>query len=460
MPTITFDRFDGGLDLRQLASSADANRLRVLKNAYVSTGRTLKKRAGLKKTQTLTAGTVGLYAAFNTLWTFSTTAVSHTGAGLSNKLLSDPTGTGLAKIEQVEIFNNAMYVVARYNSGTIKHHYLDGSANTVVTDAQCPHGLSIAKKASKMFCIKDNVVSFSKTNDARNWTEANDAGFLPVNIQQTGASYPSALGEYQSNLVVFFSDSAQIWAVDPDPKLHRFVSSTPIGASYPYSHANMSNDIFFLSPSGFRSISVQANSTNLMDMDVGSPIDSLMQEVMSHDIKPRTVYFRGGGQLFCIVGKIVYTYTFSRAAKVSAWAVWEFPIEIASVTELNGVLYMRSGDAVYALDSKSVTDDGAPILVEAELPFVDCRAPGVLKQFTGLDVAAVGSFSVSYRYNPREPELMTQPMKVSGDTRSLPKLPVEVSATNIAVRVTHEASEPFELAALSLSYYPLTDMAN
>ena len=74
----------------------------------------------------------------------------------------------------------------------------------------------IAKKASKIFAIKDNVVRFSKTNDARNWSEANDAGFLPVNIQQTGASLPSAVGEYQSNLVVFFADSAQIWSVDPD----------------------------------------------------------------------------------------------------------------------------------------------------------------------------------------------------------------------------------------------------
>ena len=41
MPAITFERFDGGLDVRQLASSVDANRLRTLKNAYVTTGRTV-----------------------------------------------------------------------------------------------------------------------------------------------------------------------------------------------------------------------------------------------------------------------------------------------------------------------------------------------------------------------------------------------------------------------------------
>ena len=332
--------------------------------------------------------------------------------------------------------------------------------HSVVTDANCPHTPTIAKKASKLFSIKDNVVRFTKTNDARNWTEANDAGFLPVNIQQTGASLPSALGEYQSNLVVFFSDSAQIWSVDPDPKLHSFITATPVGTAYPFSHANMSNDIFFLSPSGFRSIAVQSNSTNMMDMDVGSPIDTMMKDDMRSTIKPRAVYFRGGGQLFCFIGDKAYTYTFSRAAKVSAWAVWTFPVNIDAVAELNGVLYLRSGDVVYSLDELSLTDDGVPIVVEAELPYVDCRSPGVLKQFTGLDVAAVGSPTIAYRYDPRSPDSITQGMAVSGDTRSLARLPVEVCATNIAIRISHDKPEAFELAALTLYFNNLTEFAN
>lgn len=460
MPTITFDRFDGGLDLRQLASSADANRLRVLRNAYVTTGRTLRKRPGLKRVADLTAGTKGLYAGLNQLWTFSTTDITHTISDFGNKKLDDPTGSGLDGIEQVEVFNNYLYVCARYSNGVTKHHYLDGQVSTLVADANCPHTPTIAKKASKIFAIKDNVVRFSKTNDARNWSEANDAGFLPVNIQQTGASLPSAVGEYQSNLVVFFADSAQIWSVDPDPKLHRFVTATPVGTAYPFSHANMANDIFFLSPSGFRSISVQANSTNMMDMDVGSPIDTLMKEVMRTNVKPRALYFRGGGQLFCFIGNKAYTYTFSRAAKVSAWAVWTFPVNIDAVAELNGVLYLRSGNTVYSLDEQMLSDDGAPIEVEAELPFIDCRSPGVLKQFTGLDVAGIGSPQISYRYNPRDPTLMTQPITVSGDTRSLARLPVEICATNLAVRVSHANNEPFELAALSLYFNTLTEFAN
>ena len=78
--------------------------------------------------------------------------------------------------------------------------------------------------------------------------------------------------------MVFFEDSAQIWQVDPDPKNHKLISTVPIGTPFAYSHAGMGSDIFFLSQNGFRSVAVQAFSTNLMDNDIGSPIDALVQQ--------------------------------------------------------------------------------------------------------------------------------------------------------------------------------------
>ena len=459
MATITFDRFDGGLDVRQLSTSADANRLRVLKNAYVTTGKTLRKRPGLKRFSTLSAGTKGLFAAFNKLWTFSTTDVAHDHTLLVNKRIDAYSNLSLVDIAQCEIFLNYIYLCAVYTGGVTRHHYLDDATSTLVADANCPHTPTIIKKASKIFAIKNDVVRFSKTSDARTWTAEEDAGFLPVNVQQTGASNPTALGEYQSNLVVFFADSAQIWSVDPDPKLHQFVTATPIGTRYQNSHANMANDIYFLSPSGFRSIAVQANSSNLMDMDVGSPIDSLMLQVMRGAISPNTVYYRGGGQLMSFIGNKVYVYTFSRAAKISAWAIWDLPITVDAVTELEGVLYLRSGDVVYLFDHNGFDDDGTPIEVDIELPFMDCKQPGVLKQFSAMDVAAEGDYSVAYRFNPRQPEAISNAVSVNGDTRILARVPVELCTTNIAPRITHSANAPFELAALSLSYNPLTDFA-
>lgn len=67
---IEFRDFSLGKDLRKNISVSDANRLRELKNAYVSTGKTLKKRPGTTLVATLEGGTKGLVAGKGKLNTF------------------------------------------------------------------------------------------------------------------------------------------------------------------------------------------------------------------------------------------------------------------------------------------------------------------------------------------------------------------------------------------------------
>ena len=64
---INFDRFELGIDLRKDAAVSDANRLREMKNAYVTTGLTAAKRPGFSKVCTLEPGTSGLCAALGKL---------------------------------------------------------------------------------------------------------------------------------------------------------------------------------------------------------------------------------------------------------------------------------------------------------------------------------------------------------------------------------------------------------
>ena len=460
MPAITWDRFDGGLDVRQLSTSADANRLRVLQNAYVTTGRTIRKRPGLRKITELDPGSIGLFPGINSLWTFSLTDITHTSAlELSNAKISDPTGTGLDSIVNVEVFNGYLYVVAKYRNGIYRHHYLDGSEDTVITDENCPHSASIVKKTSKIYAIKDDVVRYSATSNARDWTTAEDAGFLPVALQQSINNEPTALGEYQDKLVVFFEDSSQIWTVDTDPNNMSLSDTVPVGTRYQYSHANMGMDIFFLAPSGFRSMAVQAYSNNMMDNDIGSPIDSLVKVDMRQAIIPRMIYFRGVGQLMCFLGNYAYVYSYSRSSKISAWSIWRFPFNVDYVAEHEAVLYLRSGNAIYALDELQYTDDGTPIDVVAELPYLDCRRPGVLKQFTGVDIAAEGSMKLAFRFDPTHPELVTPPLTLSGDTRPLPRIPVEVCSTNLSIQFSNQTNEPFELAAVTIYHEILSGFA-
>lgn len=462
MPSITFDKFDFGLDLRKGLSTSDANRLRVLRNAYATEGKTIRKRPGLTKVATLEAGTSGLFAGNGKLNTFygGTTPITHANTLFNANNVQSPTTPALAvsAVHYADVFNGFVYAAVEYTGGEKRHHYLDGAipGATHVVDANCPHSKQVAKISSKMWSIgtTGDTVRFSKTNAPRDWTTANDAGFLPVGLKQAGATDAKAIGYYQNRLVVLFADSAQIWQVDVNPANHAFLQSVDTGSILPYSHENMAGDVFFLSPAGVRSITRQDVTTNLIDSDIGSPIDRELIKgtagLFAFDITTaRAQYYRGGGQFWLYSGNKAMVYTFSRTTNVMAWSLYEFPFTLDYIDELNAELYIRNGNNIYKLDRAVKTDDGVLYHVDAELAYLDFQSPGILKQIHGMDAVVTGTCSVAHRFDARNTTLITDPpVTISGDSRPGYVLPVELLATNIAPVISNYDDQEFELHAL------------
>jgi hypothetical protein len=581
--TISFDRFDFGLDLRKGLSTSDANRLRVLKNAHATEGRTIRKRPGTVKIATLEAGTEGLFAGNGKLNTFygGTAPITHANTLFKANNVQNPVTPALTldKVHYGDVFNGFMYAAVEYAGGQIKHHYIDNpgtfpatavvrlgsyfqpaspnglrykvtdvsigdtawtataakalnafvrpttsnsfryecttagttgatepvwpvtagltvtdgtviwtcrdtnttgaapvypssiggtvntggvqltTAGTAVEDANCPHTEQVTKISSKLWSVGVNgdVVRFCATNSPRDWTTANDAGFLPVGLQQSGANEATALGFYSNRLVVLFADSSQIWNVDVDPALHAFLQAVDVGSTLPYSHANMGGDVFFLSPAGVRTITRQDVTTNLIDADVGSPIDrELLNGEFITIANAKAQYYRGGGQYWLYSGNKAVVYTFSRTASISAWSVYEFPFTLDYMDELNAELYIRSGDDVYRLDRTVKTDDGEIYSVDIELAYLDFKAPGVLKQITAMDAVVSGQCQISHRYDPRSTELVTNPpVTIQGDSRPGYLMPVELCAVSIAPVIRNFDDDEFELHQLTYYYESL-----
>lgn len=469
MPTITFNQWGFGLDLRKGPSTSDANRLRVLRNAYVTDGKTIRKRPGCVRVMTLAAGTVGLSAGLGRLNTFQRrdntgdSIIDHVSPLIVNNPLTPVvSGEEIANIQYCDTFNGFLYVVAEHGAGGYRHHYLDGSSVTRILDSNCPRTAIAAKAASKMWAGDGDVVRFSKTNDPRDWTTANDAGFLPVGLQQSGSRDCKALGNYQNRLVPFFADSAQIWQVDPDPVNHQFLQSVDIGTTRPYAHQNMAGDIFYLSPAGVRTITKQVQTDSLIDADVGSPIDAeLLRGTFINRNRAKGQYFRGAGQYWLYDGgKVALVYTFSRTAKISAWSVYEFPFNLDYVEELDTALYIRSGNNVYRMDRSEWTDAGTKYQVEIETAFVDFKAPGVLKQIMAMDGVVTGTGDITHRYDPRSPALETSPpVTITGDTRPGNLYPVELMTTNLSTVVRNYDDQEFELHSISYLFENLSATA-
>jgi hypothetical protein len=128
MPVITFDDFAGGLDVRPLQYMSRPNILRTLLNAYVTTGKTIKKRPCLQAVATLEAGTVGLKSFNGKLQTFygQGAAIVHANPLFNaNRVPKWDTGADPVKIHYADQYNAILYVVAEYAGGVFRHHYLD-----------------------------------------------------------------------------------------------------------------------------------------------------------------------------------------------------------------------------------------------------------------------------------------------------------------------------------------------
>jgi len=461
MPSITYDRFDGGFDLRKGESVSDANRLRNLLNAFVTTGKAIRMRGGLTAVATLEAGTKGLVAANDKLNTFyESGSITHANSLFQANVVAHPTTSQLvSKVHHADEFDGYVYLSVEYADGSIWHHYLDGSSPTHVADVNCPHSASWIKNSSKIWALNGDTAPFSATGLPRNWTLPDDAGFLPIGLQQAGGNNAKAIGQRDKDLVVFFPNSSQVWIPDPDPALHVFKKPiTGIGTKFPGSVGQLSDDVYFLSDFGFRSITV-ARDGNLTDMDVGSPIDKVVKPVINDSIEPLSIYYSGGGQYWCVIGTSVFVYTFSRSMKMSAWSEYQFPTGFDAIAELNGTLYVRIGDEVYSLNDATAGDYGNDFELTIEMPFLNFKQPGVLKHITGMDAIVEGSMDIQFRWDPNDNTLITDKIPLTGDSQVNAMIPVGLTSTQIAPVITaNSANGISQLDSLTFYFDVLGEM--
>lgn len=480
MSQITFDKFDLGIDLRKGASVSDANRLREMKNSYVTTGLATQKRPGLTKVADLEPGTKGLFSAFGKLNTFYEGGSSTHGtyvnirhrnelfnaislsANYSQNQIQEGASTTIKSIPFADVFNGRIYCAVEFGDKVVKHYYLDSNVYPINT-TNSPSTKSAIKIASKIFAVgsgSGDVVRYSKTGDPRDWSSANDAGFLPTGLNSRGDRSANALGIYKNNLVVLSKDGAQVWSVDPDPanmKLESIVEN--VGTRFPRSVANVAGDLYFLSDYGFRSITTLQLTNNLADVDVGSPIDSLVREAIKvPGVEPKAFFFYGTGQYICAIGNQLFVYSISRTARIAAWSRYVIPGNVDSFAELGQELYIRSGDTVYKLDPSAGTDDGSEFEVLIELPYMDFKSPGQLKQIYGVDLVMEGQCEFSIGFDVRKPSWYTTPVKIKGNSRPGGMIPVEASGTEFSLRFRNYDDKPFRLDSVTVYYNVLGSM--
>lgn len=317
MPSLTIDRFDGGLLLARPSSVAPANSLSAVRNMEVQPGGWLRSRAKIKPVVgALEIGPQwkGLESNSGYLWVFSTWDVAssgktsdivnaETGERVVYAFYSTGTGGAFADASRCRLLG-----VSRWNSGFLAILSPDGgttcyavlfsvntSTHTVtganVTDVNCPKSGIMVTATSRVYAVSDDGLSvkFSKVGDPSDWTTASDAGSLPIAQHFGSGQRAYGLGLYQDKLAVFSDQSIQLWTIDPDPTamaLDRVIDG--VGTRHHKSIVSLNGDLFFLSETGVRSLTTLSNALFPTDLDVGLPVKNLTTS------PPQTTRFSSG----------------------------------------------------------------------------------------------------------------------------------------------------------------------
>lgn len=360
--------------------------------------------------------------------------------------------------------------------GTIEWTATDGR----VTDANCPNSKIVAIGAAKVFAADNDIIRYSATTNALDWSSPKDAGFIPFGLQTYGNEACKGLGLYRSNLVAFNTLGYQMWQIDPDPNDIAILDSEPVGCGDNRSIQPANNDLVFYSPVGIRNIGTAGSSGNLQAGQFGKQIDTLVNGLVkvarAAGLELRALFNPGTGQYWMTIGTDVIVLSIN-GNSVMSWSRYTFPAEITDWTVMDGFLYLRAGDLVWQLNIAALNDDmdlgagqgGANVGFPGRMSwnYLDCGPIGVDKTMEGFDIV-IGAVddsglivqnnnvtcSITFGYNQADRSQATDPYAITGDSMPGTIIPMEITAPTFQVRLDFSTGQNWGWGALNIYMEP------
>ena len=498
MPSMSFQDFRTGVDRRKSQQIVDQRGLYDCKNAFVNNGFAIKKRSGLDTilSSALTANSKGLFEFDEALYVVShATSGNQTLAGYgvgsgypistTLKTLAAPNPSNgsdtIAYVWQFLIFNNKIYLVVEYASGTIRHHYgtaaqFIAGTNVAITDTNCPNGKSAVVHDSKIYAVQPETnnpayVKYSATEDPTNWSKVGDSSGLlglPAGLEAIGNEHVVAVTSYRGFLAVFMQNSIQLWKTHPDPGLTSL--DTTVDNAFIEFHnsiAPINEDVFYLNTTGIHSVGQKVYTDTMATADVGSPITDLVKTSINNyagSYEPKAIFYPGENQYILVIGKDMFVFTHSKTVDLKAWTRYVIPDAITDIAAYRNYLFLRgtqSGGAefVYSFNPSSYQDvlntTTTAIDVEVLSSYNSLGQAGTWKQVYGSDVIFEGTANLQHRWDSRSPALETTAFSLTDDTRPGLLIPVELMTTEISYKITQSANSDFKLNGLTYYYNQL-----
>lgn len=399
--------FKAGLDRRRMAATGAPGTLRTLRNAAVNRGGEIEKRKALVPVHRLPAGTYGLAVLDgSTLTVFGT---DPTVSPPVNYIRVPPDGKTLRRVLFAQMMFDVLFWIAEWTDGTVKHY----SGSTAITAysgrpdaAKARYAIVHGEKAylpygKGVYASEIQVLSWN--------AGAVGEAFYDMSIHMTAGGDIVALAEYLGQMAIFHQRGVQTWNFEADPVAASPDKKVPrIGCVAPRTAVSFAGqDVFFLSPSGIKSLRSRDSAAAISAADIGNPIDSDVVEAMRTlsadsierafaEVEPTT------DRYWLALGNTAYVFSYFPGAKVSAWSTYDLPTGATDFVALGNQMWVRAGDVLYLYGG----EDGATYddtVAEVETPYLDGRQIATWKAWKGIDIVAEGSWKVYASFNPNDP---------------------------------------------------------
>lgn len=366
----------------------------------------------------------------------------------------------------------AVQAVAQMNTFTFGGTYeaddkftatIDG-LDYVVRGQASGTGVSAFTYKQREWSVAGTQFMGSKLNAPSNWSDTNvNTGAITVDAsnESEGAERLIGMGSYSSYAAVFSRSQIRLYTVTTDAAELSFYQTLDntgtVAARSILSYGN--NDVFYLDPSGIRSIRARDVLNAAYVSDVGTAIDSFIhehiRELAIDDVERAvSVVEPLDGRYWLGLKDRIYVLSFFPSSKVTAWSYYEPGFDVSDFVRINARLYARGGNTIYLYggDNGDEFPGDDEMVASVELPFLDAESPSTQKMLSGLDVACVNEWLVKLLPDPNDESRKQTVGRVYQNTYHLPHIPLTGRTTHFALELSCAKAGPASLSSLLVHF--------
>lgn len=277
---------------------------------------------------------------------------------------------------------------------------------------------------NKVYGTAGATFYYCAIDDPTTWNDPNASGNgfdTTSNIYATNEDL-AALASYQGKMLAVSRRNVQVWIVDPDPANYDAVQVLPnIGTVAGLSVVGIGDqDVYMLADNGVRSVRVRDSSNNAIIADVGTPIDAILQPLLSRltDAQKATAcgiaepssnrYWVYVPQPDGSAGSI-YVFSYFSSSQIAAWGTYSPTYQVAvaspaanytaSVVTYTGLTIGKRYAWLPGAHETSITN-GAQVL-KKEGAFT-ATAPTATVAGSGAAVTFTGALSLTTPFVPQK----------------------------------------------------------